>query len=80
MTKKSFSKAAVVIKERPQAPQGGGDSRIRLAGWTDADLDAKYGRTGRKMASLYTRAEPRETGAGGGEAHGKSTAKTRALR
>ena len=31
-----------------------------LAGWSDAELDAKYGWTGRKMASLYTRAASRE--------------------
>jgi integrase len=31
-----------------------------LAGWTDAELDAKFGWTGRKMASLYTRAANRE--------------------
>ena len=31
-----------------------------LAGWTDAELDAKYGWTGRKMASLYTRGASRE--------------------
>ena len=26
-----------------------------LAGWSDAELDAKFGWTGRRMASLYTR-------------------------
>ena len=31
-----------------------------LAGWTDAELDAKFGWTGRKMASLYTRSASRE--------------------
>ena len=31
-----------------------------LVGWTDAELDAKYGWTGRKMASLYTRSASRE--------------------
>jgi integrase len=31
-----------------------------LAGWTDAELDAKYGWTGRRMASLYTQAASRE--------------------
>jgi integrase len=31
-----------------------------LAGWSDAELDAKYGWTGRKMASLYTRSANRE--------------------
>ena len=31
-----------------------------LAGWSDAELDAKYGWTGRKMASLYTRSASRE--------------------
>jgi integrase len=30
------------------------------AGWSDAELDAKYGWTGRRMASLYTRAASRE--------------------
>lgn len=30
------------------------------AGWADAELDAKFGWTGRKMASLYTRAASRE--------------------
>ena len=29
-------------------------------GWSDAELDAKYGWTGRRMASLYTRAASRE--------------------
>jgi integrase len=29
-------------------------------GWSDAELDAKFGWTGRKMASLYTRAASRE--------------------
>lgn len=31
-----------------------------LAGYTDAELDAKFGWTGRKMASLYTRSANRE--------------------
>ena len=31
-----------------------------LAGWSDAELDAKFGWTGRRMASLYTRAASRE--------------------
>jgi integrase len=31
-----------------------------LAGYSDAELDAKFGWTGRKMASLYTRAASRE--------------------
>jgi integrase len=31
-----------------------------IAGWSDAELDAKYGWTGRKMASLYTRGANRE--------------------
>ncbi len=31
-----------------------------LAGWTDAELDAKYGWAGRQMASLYTRSANRE--------------------
>jgi integrase len=31
-----------------------------LAGYSDAELDAKFGWTGRKMASLYTRAANRE--------------------
>lgn len=31
-----------------------------LAGWSDAELDAKYGWQGRKMASLYTKAASRE--------------------
>ncbi len=31
-----------------------------LVGWTDAELDAKFGWTGRKMASLYTRSASRE--------------------
>jgi hypothetical protein len=31
-----------------------------LVGWTDAELDAKYGWTGGKMASLYTRGANRE--------------------
>ena len=31
-----------------------------LAGWSDAELDAKFGWTGRKMASLYTRSASRE--------------------
>ena len=30
------------------------------SGWSDAELDAKFGWTGRKMASLYTRAANRE--------------------
>ncbi len=30
------------------------------SGWSDAELDAKYGWTGRRMASLYTRAASRE--------------------
>jgi len=31
-----------------------------LDGWTDAELDAKYGWQGRRMASLYTKAASRE--------------------
>jgi integrase len=31
-----------------------------LAGWSDAELDSKFGWTGRKMASLYTRSASRE--------------------
>ena len=31
-----------------------------LAGWSDAELDAKYGWRGRKMASFYTQAASRE--------------------
>jgi integrase len=31
-----------------------------LTGWSDAELDAKYGWTGRRMASLYTRGANRE--------------------
>lgn len=31
-----------------------------LAGWSDAELDAKFGWTGRRMASLYTRGANRE--------------------
>jgi integrase len=31
-----------------------------LAGWSDAELDAKFGWQGRKMASLYTKAASRE--------------------
>ncbi len=79
MTKESFRnllrdavKAAVVTKSAHGLRKAAATADL-LAGWTDADLDAKYGRTGRKMASLYTRAESREAGAGGGEAHGKST-------
>ncbi len=49
-------------------PQGGSAHGLRkaaatvdaLAGWSDAELDAKFGWTGRKMASRYTRAASRE--------------------
>ena len=61
MTKESFGnwfrgavKAAGVAKSAHGLRKAAATADA-LAGWTDAELDAKYGWTGRKMASLYTK-------------------------
>ncbi len=66
MSKESFgnwfgetAKAAGVNKS-PHGLRKAAATADALAGWTDAELDAKYGWTGRKIASLYTRGANRE--------------------
>jgi integrase len=66
MTKESFGnwfreavRAAGVTKS-PHGLRKAAATADALAGWTDAELDAKFGWTGRRMASLYTRAASRE--------------------
>ena len=66
MTKESFGNwfreacAGAAITKSAHGLRKAAATADALAGWTDAELDAKYGWTGRKMASLYTRAASRE--------------------
>jgi integrase len=66
MTKESFGNwfreacAAAVVKKSAHGLRKSAATADAEAGWSDAELDAKYGWTGRKMASLYTKAASRE--------------------
>ena len=53
-------KAAGVINKSAHGLRKAAATADAEAGWSDAELDAKYGWTGRRMASLYTRAASRE--------------------
>jgi integrase len=52
--------AAAGLKKSAHGLRKAAATADALAGWTDAELDAKYGWTSRKMASLYTRSANRE--------------------
>jgi integrase len=66
MPKESFgnrfrdSCSAAGVKKSAHGLRKAAATADALAGWTDAELDAKYGWTGRKTASLYTRSASRE--------------------
>jgi integrase len=56
---RTWAKAAGVSKS-PHGVRKAAATADALDGWTDAELDAKFGWTGRQMASLYTRSANRE--------------------
>ena len=66
MTKESFGNwfrgacSAAKVTKAAHGLRKYGATVDALAGFTDAELDAKYGWQGRRMASLYTRAANRE--------------------
>lgn len=66
MTKESFANwfgeaaRAASVKKNCHGLRKAGATRDAERGWTEAELDAKYGWRGGRMASLYTRAANRE--------------------
>jgi integrase len=56
---RTWAKAAGVNKS-PHGVRKAAATADALDGWTDAELDAKFGWTGRQMASRYTRSANRE--------------------
>jgi hypothetical protein len=51
---------AAGVNKSPHGVRKAAATADALDGWTDAELDAKFGWTGRKMASHYTRSANRE--------------------
>ncbi len=51
---------AAGVNKSPHGVRKAAATADALDGWTDAELDAKFGWTGRKMAAHYTRAASRE--------------------
>jgi len=66
MTKESFGNAfreactAAGVSKAAHGLRKAAATADALSGWSDAELDAKYGWTGRRMASTYTRTASRE--------------------